>query len=152
LGRVGHQDLSNRSPDERSDIRGDGALRNQWQLNSKNRSIPVLEIYLSIVRLNDRAGDRKTHAHAVVLGRKKWLKYLWYDFRGHAWSRVLYTDLGKLPVLSRRHRHGALSAWCIQNGIHRIENKVGYDLLQLDRIAIDSERHLRRLASHRDLA
>jgi hypothetical protein len=44
------------------------ALRNQRQPNSKNRSIPVLEIYLSIVRRDDRASDRKTHAHAVVLG------------------------------------------------------------------------------------
>ena len=68
LGRVGRRDLSNRSPDEQSDIRGDGALRNQWQPDSKNRSISVLDIYLPVVRRDDRACDRKTHAHAVVLG------------------------------------------------------------------------------------
>ena len=52
----------------KGDIRGDGALPNQWQPNSKNRAIPVLDIYLSIVRVNDRASDRKAHAHAMVLG------------------------------------------------------------------------------------
>src|SRR4030095_3993944 len=127
-------------------------LRKQWQPNSKNRSIPVLDIYLSIVRRDDRPSDRKTHAHAVVLGRKKWIKNLCRGFRRNAWSCVLHTDLGKPPVLSCRHRHGALGAWRIQNGIHRIENQVGQDLLQLDPIATDSERHSRPLASHRNLA
>src|SRR3954454_25024499 len=37
---------------------------------------------------------------------------------------VSSTDLGKPLVLSCRHRHGALSAWHIQNGVHRIENHV----------------------------
>ena len=48
LGRVGHQDLSNRSlqPHEQAT----DALRNQWQPNPKNRSISVLDIYLPIVR------------------------------------------------------------------------------------------------------
>ena len=67
LGWAGHQDLSNCSPDEQA-ISGATPLSNQWQPNSKNRSISILDVYLSIVGVDDRAGDRKTHAHAVVLG------------------------------------------------------------------------------------
>ena len=77
----------------------------QRQFDSENRAVravPVVNLYLTVMRLNDCAHDGKAHAHSVIFGGKEWVEDLFRGFRGYARTRVRNQYFGELPIVRCR--------------------------------------------------
>ena len=78
----------------------------QRQFDSENRAfraVPVVDLYLTVMRLNDCAHDGETHAHSVILGGKEWVEDPFRGFLGYTRPCVGHRDFGELPVSPRFH-------------------------------------------------
>ena len=108
------------SPASRKRFEGAGGLpleRTQASGNRlKNRSVRAVPVRrrFDLLRVHNRAHDRKTHAHAVILCGKKWVEYLPCDLLGYAAPCVGNRDLGEFPV-SRRLTVTAFVSLCLSD-------------------------------------
>src|SRR5829696_849676 len=82
--------------------------------------VPFFQLYLTVMRLNDCAHDRKPHAHSMIFGGIEWVEDLLRGVLGYARPCVGDGDFGKLAVSRRRHCHCFLHLCRTPRGIKPI--------------------------------
>src|SRR5215218_779231 len=98
------------------------------QFDSKNRAVravPVPDLYVTVMRLNDRAHDGKAHAHSMILGGKERVEDLFCGVLRYPRPCVGDGDLGEPPVSRRRHRDCFLGVRRIRRCVKPIQDQIG---------------------------
>src|SRR3954452_14346132 len=94
-----------------------GRRLGQRQFHPENRAvcaIALVDIDLTVMRLDDGAHDGKAHAHAMVLGRIEGVEDLLCGVLGYARAGVRNRNFREPAVSHRRHGHG-LSDWVVSD-------------------------------------
>ena len=115
----------------------------------KRNAAPPLALVLCpeppAVRLDDRAGDRQAHAHAVRLGGEERVEDPRERAGGDAGAGVAHGDLdGLRAVEPRGHADAPIVRARAVERVHAVENEVEQHLLQMHAVATD----VRQIARH----
>jgi hypothetical protein len=88
--------------------------------------------------LDNRPADRQPHAHAIRLRREEGVEQAADMFRLDSGAAILHRDEYLIgPFLARSYPQLAMAVCHHTHGLDAVHQKIHYDLLQLDAVAID---------------
>src|ERR1700726_2701716 len=92
----------------------------------------------STMCFDDRSADRQPHAHAIRLRREEGVEQPADMFRLDSDTGILHRDQYLIgPVLARSYAQFATTVCHRTHGLNAVHQKIHYNLLQLDAVAID---------------
>src|SRR6476469_5191949 len=126
----------------------------EWQRETEHSTsfVQVLSPNASLMSLNDRAGNGKTHSHALVLGREKGVEDVVEFFPGNSRTRIRNRDFRRgTAILFGASDHRPAVRY-LGHRIYAVNDQIDNDLLQLDRVAPHAQRFRRLSKIQRDIA